>query len=112
MATREIPTNEWLTFFADHTLEHRGQPVTITVLGRDIGAQQEVRTLPFVGISGDWKNGENRIFVTLGDESTGHLTHTIADPTHLRVRQAEGAAGETMEIEGANGDRTLVSFSS
>lgn len=110
MATREIPTNEWPMFFANCTREHRGQPVTIRVFGADIGAQEEARMLPFVGISGDWKDGENQIFITLGDQSTDHLTHTIADPAHLRLRQAEGAVEETMEIEAANGDRTLVSF--
>jgi len=112
MATREIFSHEWPTFFADYTREHRGRPVTIRVLGADIGAQEEARMLPFVGISADWKDGENQIFVTVGDQSTDHLTHTIADPTRLRLQQAEGAAGETMEIEAANGDRTLISFDS
>jgi hypothetical protein len=110
MATREIPSHEWPRFFADCIRDHQGQPVTLKVFGADIGAQEEARTLPFVGISADWKDGENRVFVTVGDQLSDHLTHTITDPTHIRMRQAEGEAGETIEIEAADGTRTLVSF--
>lgn len=110
MATQEIPSSAWSTFFAECTRDHRGQPVTLMLLDAGIGAQEETKALPFVGVSTDRKDGEPRVFVMVGDQPTGHLTHSIMNPVHVRIRQAEGEAPDTIEIEAADGARTLVCF--
>lgn len=110
MSTREVPSHEWFTFFAEYTHTHQGQPVTLTVLDASIGAQEETQPLSFVGVSTDRKEGAPRVFIMVGDQPTGHLTHSIMNPVHVRIRQAEGEAPDTMEIEAADGARTLVCF--
>ena len=110
MATREVPSYQWSTFFDEYTRTHQGQPVTLTMLDAGIGAQEETKGLPFVGVSTDRKDGEPRVFVMVGDQPTGHLTHSIMNPVHIRIRQAEGEAPDTIEIEAADGARTLVCF--
>jgi len=113
MPTREIPRDQWVTFFDDFSRLHRGRNVSAETLGADIGAQEEVRELPLVGISAGLKGpGRDTISIILGDVPEKHITDTISAPSQVRLEQAEDGTPEVLQIESADGLTRLVRFTS
>ena len=113
MPTREIPKSEWRTFFESFSLQHKGWLVSIEVLGTDIGAQVEARDLPLAGITAiaDSQSGDSlQIFV--GESADVHLSHTVAQPDYVAIKQTEEGADEALEIKSEDGMITLVRFRS
>jgi hypothetical protein len=113
MQTREIPRDEWLTFFDAFSRQHEGWLATVQVLGEEIGAQTEANELPLVGVTADLKDGEDdTVAIIMGEAAEDHITHTVTRPAHVRLEQAEGGADEALEVESADGTRTLLRFRS
>jgi hypothetical protein len=109
MPTREIPSQEWKTFFEGFSTYHKGWTVTIEVFSQEIGAQEETSEASFVGLVVEQKAGRDaNIEVMLGATADNHITHTIAEPTHVRL-ESEGET-EVLQIEAANQDVFLLSF--
>ena len=110
---REIPRHEWVEFFDSFSRQHEGWLVTVEVLGAEIGAQVEAQELPLHGITAELKGGdEDTISVILGGEPTGHVTHSVTGPKHVRIEQTEDGADMTLQIESGDGVTTLVRFRS
>ena len=111
MPTREIPREEWNAFFETFSKKHEGWLVTVEVLGRDIGAQEEAHELPLVGITADLKGGDaDAVSIIVGKAAEDHITHTVTGAAHVRLEQAESGADEALQIEGADGATTLLRF--
>jgi hypothetical protein len=111
MLTREIPRNEWVSFFNNFSRNYHCWSVNIEVMGADIGTRVEVKRFPLEGIAVDLKsNGKDIISIIVGDEPDYHMSHTITAPTHVWVEQAD--SGEVLQIETINGPTTLLRFSS
>ncbi len=108
MPTREIPREQWRSFLDDFSRKHQGQKATVEVLGQNQGDQHEADDLTFVGISADEKAGENVIAVMVGDQPDRHEQRLINKPARVRVRD-EGQKA-SLEIEEADGPKTLVRF--
>lgn len=107
--TREIPRDAWNTFFSRFSDDHETQLVAVEVMGPDIGAQVEGRTLLLSGISPADDDGES--LALMFDSVNGeHLTHMVNKPTHVWIRQAADNTDEALEIESGDGTRTLVRF--
>src|SRR5438105_3444747 len=112
MPTREIPRQEWPTFFDCFSNEHQDWPTTIEVVGVDVGAQFEAESEPLVGISVDLKgSARGAIEVMVGDRPEENLTHTIPAPARVWVRDGGDTAEEALEIEAGDGSKTLLRFS-
>jgi hypothetical protein len=110
MLTREIPREQWVRFFNDFSKQHEGWVVTLEVLGSNIGAQEEVTRLPFVGISADVKDRENRIDIIVGGRPDAHLTHGINAPKRVWLKEPEEVAHEAVAVESEDGTTTLMRF--
>jgi len=107
--TREIPRDAWDTFFSRFSDDHETQFVAVEVMGQDIGAQVEGRTLLLSGVSRAAEDGES--LALMFDSVNGeHLTHMVNNPTHVWVQRAPDNTDEALEIESADGTRTLVRF--
>ena len=105
--TKEIPRENWDKFFSRFSDEHETQFVAVEVMGRDIGAQIESRQLLLSGISRADQDGES--LALMFDSVNGeHLTHMISKPTRVWVQRALDNTDEALEIESADGTRTLV----
>jgi len=87
MATIEVPRERWNKFFDEFSRQHEGWILSIEVLGSELGAQKEA-TAPLVGIS----------------------AHIVNMPTRVWSRE-DGQANEALEIESADGTKTLLRFS-
>src|SRR6185503_19681055 len=105
--TQEIPREGWNRFFARFNHDHEMQMVTVEIFGAEIGAQVEGRSLLLGGISAGDDNADS--LVLMFDAVDGeHLTHMVNDPTHLWIQRTPDNTDEALEVESANGTRTLV----
>ena len=107
--TTEIPRDTWKRFFSRFSEDHETQFVAVEVMGRDIGAQVEGRSLLLSGISPSDPDAET--LALMFDSVDGeHLTHMVNRPTHVWVQRAADHTDEALEIESADGTRTLLRF--
>lgn len=110
---REIPRGEWVKYLDGFSRRHEGWLVTVEVLGAEIGAQVGAQELPLEGVTAELKaGGEDVITIMLGGGAQEHVTHSILQPTHVRIEQAESGADMALQIESGSGVTTLVRFRS
>jgi hypothetical protein len=109
--TTEIPREGWDKFFNRFSEEHDTQFVAVEVMGPDIGAQVEGRSLLLSGISSADNHNES-LALTFDSLNGEHLTHMVNKPIHIWVQRAPDNTDEALEIEAADGTRTLVRFAS
>jgi hypothetical protein len=109
--TREIPRTEWNDFFSRFSDQHDDEPVEVQMMGADIGAQIEGRELRLRGISPAQNVRESDLALELDSIDGKHVTHMIPKPTHVWLQQALDKTDEALEIESADGTKTLVRFS-
>jgi hypothetical protein len=113
MATKEIPRDEWTTFLDTFSRQHEGWLATLEVFATDIGAQQEARDLPLVGITPTSKDSKpETIAISLGKTPDDHVTHTVTGPTRVWLEQTSEGANAALEIESADNVKTLLRFRS
>lgn len=110
MTTREIPRNEWTSFFDGFSRRHEGWLTTVQVLGR-IGAQVEAKELPLRGVSAD-RDEASTIAVIVGQSPEQEVTHQIRSPSHVRVEESDAGAEEAVQIQSEVGETTLLTFRS
>jgi hypothetical protein len=108
--TTEIPREGWNKFFTRFNHDHEMQLVAVEVLGREIGAQTEGRSLLLGGISAADERSES--LVMMFDSLDGeHVTHMVNKPVHVWIQRAPDNSDEALQIESADGTKTLVRFS-
>ena len=113
MQTQEIPRREWKGFFDSFSRQHEGWLATLEVLTADVGAQEEARELPLAGVSLSSGGDETEaISIDLGTRPDEHVSHAISDPTAVWLEQTEEGANAALEIERADGTKTLLRFRS
>jgi hypothetical protein len=108
--TREIAKSEWRSFFSSFSDQHDDAVVAVQVMGSDIGAQIEGRELHLRGISPARNAEESELALELDSVDGGHVTHMIARPVHVWLRQTQDHSDEALEIESADGTKTLLRF--
>ena len=109
METREIIRNQWQPFMEDFNRQHQGEIAAIQVIGEEIGAQYAAESLPFVGItSEDTGSEKGTLAILLGTEPNDHVEHRISAPTHLWVTSTRDRVKDTLEIEAADGTKTIL----
>jgi hypothetical protein len=78
-------------------------------MGSEIGAQVEGQSLLLSGISP--ADDAEQSLALMFDSVTGeHLTHMVNKPTHVWLQRAPDNTDEALEIESADGTKTLVRF--
>jgi Family of unknown function (DUF5335) len=107
-STRELPRESWRTYFDDLSRELGTIRTTVEVDGRDIGAQIEAEGLLLTGISYD--DRDDVLVVGLGgpQRDLEEVEHFVGSPQRILVDGEEGALPETIDVEDADGHRTLV----
>ena len=106
MGTREVPRDEWKSFFDAFSRQHEGWIATVELLASEIGDRDESTRLPLVGISAD----VSRIDVIVGGEPDAHMTHVLDGPERVWVTEREDGILDALEIESGDRKRTIVSF--
>jgi hypothetical protein len=107
--TIEIPREGWDNFFTRFTEDHETQLVAVEVMGGDVGAQVEGQSLLLGSISPAESN-DGSLALTFDSVDGKHLTHMVTKPTHVWIQRAPNDTDEALEIESADGTKTLVRF--
>jgi hypothetical protein len=113
METREIPRNEWRSFFDIFSRQHEGWLATLEIFGQEGDAQREPREIPLKGIALTSVAGESEaIALNLGKATEDHVKHTVIEPTHVWLAQTPEGANAALEIEAADKTKTVLRFRS
>ena len=109
MHTRQVPRTEWFRFFRDFSVRHEDWPINVCVVHPKLGAQVEASDLPLEGIVAD-RAGNGPISLHVGREPGDHVEHQVRDPVQVWVEVAETGVEEAVDIESADGTKTIIQF--
>ena len=105
--TLDIPREKWTQFFIDLSKRRFGWTTKIEVMNDSIGDQILSENLPLNGITAEQTGDETTIEIAVGANTT-HQSHTIVNPGKVAFLGKDERAGGFVEIEEANGTKTLV----
>ena len=106
--TNEIPASEWKMFFDDLTKRRFDWETKVEVFSEDIGSQVLDTGLSLVGITCEGKGDDQFIEIFVGNGEDLHQTHTIKNPSNIAYLGKDDDPGGIVEIEEADGTKTLV----
>jgi len=105
--TTEIPRAGWNDFFTNFTRAHETELVSVEIMGAELGAQVEGRSLLLGGISPGDEKGDS-VALMFDSLNGDHLTHTVSHAAHVWLQR--GDTEEALEIRAADGTTTLLRF--
>lgn len=110
----EIERNRWKTFLDEFSKRNQMRPTRLEVIGGDIGAQEEEKHLPLVGVSFEPKgSAAGGVEIILGGETTAdprRVTHTILNVQRIVPLVGVGGLEDGLGIEDKDGVKTLLRF--
>jgi len=113
--SEEIKREQWAAFFNTFSKVNQARPTRLEVFG-ELGAQEEERHLPLNGISfEDVGEGAPKLEILLGGQAPSdarHLTHTVTRVQHVAAKVSQDGRDEALEIQDAEGTKTLLRFES
>ncbi|MEP7036878.1 MAG: DUF5335 family protein, partial [Acidobacteriota bacterium] len=95
-------------FFDEESRDKLDWLTKVEVLSPDNGVQILSEGLPFSGLTYENKDDSPQIEILVGKDTEHHQTHNILSPTKVYFRRADENSGGTIEIEEADGTKTLV----
>jgi hypothetical protein len=107
---RQPVRQEWKGFLDIVSRETEGEPVTIEIVTAETGSQVEADGLPLSYISYDEKDEVVIVSVREPDSSDPVLDHIVQNPWKIVFDPPSPASVRTIDIEGADGAHTLVTF--
>src|SRR5258706_13105994 len=110
MTTREIPRNDWRHFYDTFTTRNLGSYVNVEVISPDLGDQMEAEDIPLLAVTADKKDVENLVEIELGPKLDKRVNRAVEDTVHIYLKQREDGTDEALEIESADGIKTLLVF--
>lgn len=110
MQTVQIPREAWSRTLNDFSAMHEGWLVSADVLTAEMGAQPEVHDLPLVGVVAEPDRDGGTITISAAHPAAGQITHTIHSPTRLWIERTDEGADAAVQIESADGAKTIVRF--
>jgi hypothetical protein len=110
----EIERNQWKICLDEFSKRNQSRPTRLEVVGIDIGAQEEERYLPFIGISFEPKGGTaGSVEIHLGSETTAdsrQVNHFIPNVEHIYPITGLNSVEDGLGIEDKDKIRTLLLF--
>ena len=104
----ELKKEDW-GIFLDNLSKRRFEWMTeIEIINDQVGHQVLSNGLPLAGVTAETVGDRTSIVITVGETTNNHITHTINDPTRIAFLVGEGAQGDVIDIEEANGTKTLI----
>ena len=110
MQTVQVPREAWSRTLDDFSAVHDGWLVSVDVLSAEMGAQPEVQGLPLIGVVAEPGGDGGAITISAARPAAGQITHTIHSPTRLWIERSDEGADAAVQIESADGAKTIVRF--
>ena len=108
-----IEVKNWEQYFSDFNERNLARLAKLEIFG-ELGVQQEVKKMPFAGISVELKGADApRIEIMLGGlsmEKKPHLTHNVPKVKKILRREREDNLDDAIEFESESGTKTLLYF--
>jgi hypothetical protein len=108
-----IERNQWKTFLEEFSKRNQLRPTRLEVVG-DIGAQEEEKFLPLVGVSLETKgDAAGTVEIILGGETAAekrHLGHTIRNVERIAPLIGTTGLEEGLGIQDSEDVKTLLRF--
>src|SRR5579859_2453061 len=108
MPEREIPRDQWVSFFNQFSESHDGWFVHLEAVGKRLGTEVEMDNVPLRGINADLKDREKTVTISVGNSSRDSADHIIEGVSHVRLTQYAENDDEELEIEAQDGTITLL----
>ncbi len=106
----ELKKEDWGRFF-DTLSKRRYEWLTeIEVVGENLGDQTLSKGLPLNGITVETVGDRTSIEISVGESSGHHQTHTIIDSVRVAFLAGDDFRGDVVDIEEADGTKTLIRF--
>ncbi len=105
--TDELPRDRWRTYFDDLSRGLASTQATVEIDGPDLGAQVQAEGLLLSGITYDDRDDVLVVGLSPGG-ATESLQHLVSSPQRIRVEPSDAILPSTIEVEDAEGERTLV----
>ncbi len=106
----EIKKENWGQFF-DNLSKRRFEWMTeVEVNNAEVGHQVLSNGLPFNGITVETAGDSVSIELSMGETAGHHQSHTINDPTKVAFLAGDATHGDVIDIEEADGTKTLIRF--
>jgi len=109
-----IERNQWKTFLDEFSKRNQLRPTRLEVVGSDVGAQEEEKFLPLVGVSLETKgDAAGTVEITLGGETAAeerHLDHTIRNVERIAPLIGTTGLEEGLGIQDSEDVKTLLRF--
>jgi hypothetical protein len=109
MKARDIARSEWPQFFDRFSRLHGGAIVTVNVTGIPAGPQATIVSQPLRDISAD---GDDVLIHIGARRRSDHLGHRVSRVRVVRLQQTDEGADAALDIDAADGTRTIVRFRS
>lgn len=107
--TFDIPKEKWTEFLNDLSRRRFGWETRIEVISENLGDQILSSGLPLTGVTFQDRAGMMEIEILVG-EGTSHQAHSISNPSALSYLSEPDHYRGLLEIEEANGTKTLLSL--
>lgn len=104
----ELKKADWTIFF-DNLSKRRFEWMTeVEVLGDDGGDRTLSTGLPLNGITVETVADRTSIDISVGETTGHHQTHNIVNPTRVAFLPGDDRHGDVVDIEEADGTKTLI----
>ena len=110
MYTVDVSREDWPRFLREFSSIHDGWLISLDVMDPDLGVQPQLRSVPLRGVVAETRSSDPSIVIAGGRAEGGHMTHTVHEPTHVRVERTPEGADVALEIESADGVKALLRF--
>ena len=109
-----IERNQWKPFLDEFSKRNQMRPTRLEIVGSSIGAQEEEKFLPLVGVSIETKgDAEGVVEIILGGETAReerHLDHTIRNVERIAPLIGTTGLEEGLGIQDSEDVKTLLRF--
>ncbi len=105
--TNELPRDRWRIYFDDLSRGLATMKATVEIDGPGLGAQVQAEGLVLSGISYDDRDDVLVVGLSPGGAAES-LEHLVSRPQRIRVASSDASLPSTIEVEDAEGERTLV----
>ncbi|MEQ1606280.1 MAG: DUF5335 family protein [Pyrinomonadaceae bacterium] len=106
----EIKQDEWKKFFDTLSKRRYEWKTEIEILSPNLGDQTLNAALPFNGITLEGEGTQMSLDVSVGENTEMHQTHIIVNPTRVAFLASVDNRGDVVNIEEADGTKTLIRF--
>jgi hypothetical protein len=104
----ELQKTDWATFFENLSKRRFEWMTEVEVLGDKVGDQTLSNGMPLNGITVETVGDRTSIDISVGETTGNHQTHNIVNPTRVAFLAGDDYHGDVVDIEEADGTKTLI----